>query len=42
MRAKVDTSEYLGLFLDESRESLDILNGSLLDCSSTTPTIPRP
>jgi two-component system chemotaxis sensor kinase CheA len=28
--AKVDTSEYLGLFLDESRDSLDILNGSLL------------
>ena len=26
----MDTSEYLGLFLDECRESLDILNGSLL------------
>ena len=26
----MDTSEYLGLFLEESRESLDILNGSLL------------
>ena len=28
--AKVDTSEYLGLFIEESRESLDVLNGSLL------------
>lgn len=28
--ANVGTSEYLGLFLDESRDSLDILNGSLL------------
>jgi two-component system, chemotaxis family, sensor kinase CheA len=27
----VDTSEYLGLFLDESRESLQALNASLLD-----------
>ncbi len=26
----MDTSEYLGLFLEESRDSLDILNGSLL------------
>ncbi len=28
--AGVDTSEYLGLFLDESRDNLGILNGSLL------------
>jgi two-component system, chemotaxis family, sensor kinase CheA len=28
---RVDTSEYLGLFLDESRESLQALNASLLD-----------
>ena len=27
----MDTSEYLGLFLDESRESLQALNASLLD-----------
>lgn len=29
--ASVDVSEYLGLFLDESRENLQLLNASLLD-----------
>jgi two-component system chemotaxis sensor kinase CheA len=37
----VDTSEYLGLFLDESRESLQSLNASLLDLERD-PSDPEP
>jgi two-component system chemotaxis sensor kinase CheA len=37
----VDTSDYLGLFLDESRESLQALNASLLDLERD-PSDPEP
>jgi two-component system chemotaxis sensor kinase CheA len=37
----MDTSEYLGLFLDESRESLQSLNASLLDLERD-PSDPEP
>ena len=37
----MDTSEYLGLFLDESRESLQALNASLLDLERD-PADPEP
>ncbi len=37
----MDTSEYLGLFLDESRESLQALNASLLDLERD-PSDPEP